>query len=102
MNRKHVLFPLVAVVLLLGIACGSMNRATPAEWDATSMKADVKSKIAAVDPTKTFDIGVTIDDHKVVTLTGNVDTADEARKIGEAAGSVNGVSRVINNIQVRR
>jgi len=40
-------------------------------------------------------------DNGVVTLSGTVDTAIKAQKIGEAANSVHGVTQVINNIQVK-
>ena len=49
---------LTAFLLLFAMACGSMNRATPKEWDAKTMEADVRSKIAAVDPSKTFAVEV--------------------------------------------
>ena len=94
-----------AVVLLLvlfAMACGSLNRATPAEWDRATMEADVRGKVAAAVPGKTFDIGVVIDDNRNVTLTGTVDTASERTAIADAARSVSGVATVINNISVRR
>jgi len=100
MHQKHFLAPLVVLVVFGLVACGSMNRATPKQWDDTAIKADVKGKIAEVYPGKTFDIGVSVD-HQIVTLTGTVDTAEQSQRIGEAANSVNGVKRVINNIQVK-
>ena len=99
MTRKTT--ALVAVLMLFAIACGSMNRATPAEWDKASMEADVRGKVAAAVPGKTFDIGVTVSDERVVTLTGQVDSSSDRTAIGEAARSVSGVSSVINNISVR-
>lgn len=93
---------LALFLVLFSIACGSMNRATPAEWDKATMEADVRGKVAAAVPGKTFDIGVTVNDNQVVTLTGEVDTASDRSAIGEAAQSVNGVRSVINNITVRR
>ena len=98
MNRKLVYISLFLFVF--AAACGSINRVTPSSMDDTAMKADVKGKIAEVYPRETTNIGVTVD-HGVVTLTGTVDTAIQAQKIGEAAGSVHGVTRVINNIQVK-
>lgn len=95
MNRKLVFVSLFLFVL--ASACGSINRVVPTD---TAMKADVKGKIAEVYPKETTEIGVTVD-HSVVTLTGTVNTALEAQKIGEAAGSVHGVKQVINNIQVK-
>jgi osmotically-inducible protein OsmY len=96
MNRNKL--ALVTLFLFVfAAACGSMNRVIPTD---TAMKADVKGKIAEVYPKETTEIGVTVD-HGVVTLTGTVDTALKAQKIGEAANSVHGVTQVINNIQVK-
>jgi osmotically-inducible protein OsmY len=95
MNRKVALATLFLFVF--ASACGSINRVIPGD---TAMKADVKGKIAEVYPKEATDIGVTVD-HGVVTLTGTVDTAIKAQKIGEAANSVHGVTQVINNIQVK-
>ena len=95
MNRKLALVTLFLFVF--AAACGSMNRVIPTDG---AMKADVKGKIAEVYPKEATAIGVTVD-HGVVTLTGTVDTAIKAQKIGEAANSVHGVTQVINNIQVR-
>lgn len=84
------------------MACGSMNRATPAEWDKAAMEADVRGKVAGAVPGKTFDIGVTVNDNRVVTLSGEVDSESDRRAIAEAAQSVSGVRSVINTITVRR
>lgn len=91
----------MVLLALFTVACGSMNRATPEEWDKAAMEADVRGKVATAVPGKTFDIGVSVSDNKVVTLTGTVDSAAEKASIGDAASSVNGVARVINNITIR-
>jgi hypothetical protein len=98
MNRKVAV--LSAFLVILAIGCGSMNRATPSSMDDTAMKADVKGKIAEVYPKETFNIGVTVN-NGVVTLTGDVNSAEQRSRIGDAAGSVNGVKSVINNIHVK-
>ena len=95
MNRKLAYVTLFLFVF--AAACGSINRVVPGD---TAMKADVKGKIAEVYPREATNIGVTVDG-SVVTLSGTVDTPLQAQKIGEAAGSVHGVTRVINNIQVK-
>ncbi|HUP49967.1 MAG TPA: BON domain-containing protein [Thermoanaerobaculia bacterium] len=92
---------LALLLVLFTIACGSMNRATPAEWDRVAIEADVRSKVATAVPGKTFSIGVTVSEARVVSLSGTVDNASERQAIGEAARSVSGVTRVINNIAVR-
>ena len=98
---KRQLSAVLVLLSLFAVACGSMNRATPAEWDSATIEADVRAKVATAVPGKTFDIGVTVSDNRVVTLTGSVDTASERTAIADAARSVNGVSTVINNITVR-
>jgi osmotically-inducible protein OsmY len=95
MNRKLAFVSLFLFVF--AAACGSINRVIPTDG---AMKADVKGKIAEVYPKEATDIGVTVD-NGVVTLSGTVDTAIKAQKIGEAANSVHGVKQVINNIQVK-
>lgn len=99
--KRNLVYVSTAFLLLFAIACGSMNRATPAEWDKTSMEADVRSKVASAVPGKTFDIGVSVNDNRVVTLTGTVGSQSEKNSIGNAAQSVSGVKGVINNISVR-
>ena len=93
---------LALLLVVFSMACGSMNRVTPGEWDKSSMEADVRGKVAAAVPGKTFDIGVTVSDARTVTLTGEVDSDSDRRAIAEAARSVNGVRSVVNNITIRR
>lgn len=99
MYRKLSL--LAVFLVMFGVACGSMNRVLPEEFDATAMEADVRGKIAAAVPEKTFSVEVDIDNHAVVTLTGHAASQDDIRKIVDAAGSVSGVRRVINNLHVK-
>ena len=98
---KRQLSVLIVLLALFTVACGSMNRATPGEWDKAAIEADVRSKVAAAVPGKTFDIGVTVSDSRVVTLDGTVDSSSDKQAIGDAARGVNGVASVINNIRIR-
>jgi len=98
MNRK--LSVLAAFLVLFGLACGSMNRVLPSEADAKAMEADVRGKIAQAVPSKTFAVEVTVDNHAVVTLSGHAANQGDIDKIVEAAKSVSGVKRVINNIHI--
>lgn len=98
MTRK--LTYVVAFLMIFSMACGSINRATPSSMDDTAMKTDVKGKILATDPGKTFDIGVEVHDG-VVTLNGQVNSDSERKAIYDAAHSVHGVRQVINNIQIK-
>jgi len=98
MTRK--LAALTVFLMIFSLACGSINRVTPSSMDDTAMKTDVKGKILATDPGKTFDIGVDVHSG-VVTLNGKVNTAAERQQIYDAANSVHGVKQVINNIQIK-
>ena len=98
MKRSNIAV-LVSIVVLFAMACGSMNRVTPKQWDDAAIEADVRGKIAESVPSKALGISVKVD-HRVVTLSGKAKTADDRRKIAEAAQSVNGVKTVINNITV--
>ena len=95
---------LTPVALLLAaifaMACGSMNTVTPSSMDAKAMEADVRGKIAAAVPEKTFAVEVTVDNHSVVTLSGHAKNQSDIDKIVDAAKSVNGVKQVINNLHV--
>lgn len=90
----------VSFLMLFAVACGSMNRATPKQWDDKVIEADVRGKIAEAVPSKTFAVDVKVN-HQVVTLTGHAASEADRRKIGDAAQSVNGVTTVINNITVQ-
>ena len=91
---------LVAILMLFAMACGSMNRQTPKQWDDKVIEADVRSKIATKVPSKTFAVEVKVN-HQVVALSGHAANEADRRAIGEAAQSVNGVTTVINNITVQ-
>src|SRR5438552_12193465 len=90
----------VATMLVLAMACGSMNRATPKQWDDKTIEADVRGKIAEAVPSKTFAVSVDVN-HGVVTLGGHAANDDDRRKIANAANSVHGVKSVINNIHLQ-
>src|SRR5437868_2539167 len=99
MNRK---FAVATVFLLLfGLACGSMNRVLPSNFDAKAMEADVRGKIAEAVPSKTFAVEVDVDNHAVVTLSGHAANSGDIAKIVDAARSVSGVKRVINQLHVQ-
>jgi osmotically-inducible protein OsmY len=88
-------------MVLFSIACGSMNRVLPSGVDAKAMEADVRGKIAQAVPEKTFAVEVEVDNHAVVTLSGHAANQTDINKIVDAARSVSGVQRVINNIHVQ-
>ncbi len=98
MNRKLAL--IAALLMVFSIACGTINKATPAGLDSAAIEADVRLKIAAVVPEKTFAIEVGVDG-EVVTLDGHAASNSDIEKILEAARSVDGVKRVINKLHVQ-
>jgi len=99
MNRK--LSFLAVFLVMFGLACGSMNRVLPSSVDAKAMEADVRGKIAEAVPEKTFAVQVDVDNHAVVTLTGHAANTGDIAKIVDAAKSVSGVQRVVNNLHVQ-
>jgi osmotically-inducible protein OsmY len=99
MHRR--LSALALFLMIFSVACGSMNRVLPEEFDAKAMEADVRGKIAAAVPEKTFAVEVDVDDHAIVTLSGHAASQADINKIVEAAGSVSGVRRVINKLHVQ-
>jgi osmotically-inducible protein OsmY len=99
MNRK--LAAVTVFLLVFGLACGSMNRVLPSNFDAKAMEADVRGKIAEAVPSKTFAVEVQVDNHAVVTLEGHANNSGDISKIVDAAKSVSGVTRVINHLHVQ-
>lgn len=59
----------------------------------------VKSRLAADDEVKAYQIDVDTNE-KVVTLSGNVDTAGAKTRAAEIARNTDGVANVVDNIQV--
>lgn len=98
--KKH-LSSLALLLVMFGIACGSMNRVLPSSVDAKAMEADVRGKILEAVPEKTFAVEVTVDDHAIVTLQGHAKTQQDIDKIVAAAKSVSGVQRVINRLTIQ-
>lgn len=99
MNRKFISVIALMVALVALSAC-SMNKVTPSEWDDAAIEADVRARIAADVPSETFSVGVKVED-RVVTLTGTAESSAQRTEIANAASRVDGVRRVVNNIQVQ-
>ena len=100
MHRK--LSILTVLLLIFGMACGSMNTVTPSSIDAKTMEMDVRGKIAQAVPEKTFAVEVDVDNHSVVTLSGHAASQSDINKMVDAAKSVNGVRQVINKLHVQQ
>lgn len=97
MNRKTI----VALVglMLLALACTSINQVTPSGLDDNAIEIEVRAKIAEDAASKALGVKVDVD-NGVVTLSGHANSAEQRRKIGQAANDVKGVKSVINNIHV--
>ena len=95
---------LVIVMLMAGlVACASTSKqsGTGEYIDDTVITTKVKSLLGADDFLKSFEISV--ETYKgVVQLSGFVDTQDAVKKAGEIARSVEGVSSVKNNLNVKK
>lgn len=91
-----------ALVLMLGLvaACKTTTSAGR-QIDDAGIKTAVKAKLAAdvrLSTLTNVDVNST---NGVVTLSGQVRTADERRLAGEVARGVDGVVRVNNELQVK-
>jgi osmotically-inducible protein OsmY len=100
MNRKFISVLAMMLALVAFAACSSLNKVTPSQWDDAAIEADVRARIAADVPDQTFSVGVSVND-RVVTLTGSAASSSQRTEIANAAARVDGVRRVINNIQVQ-
>jgi hyperosmotically inducible protein len=103
-TKKRVVQYLVILMLIAGIAaCASTSkRSGTGEYvDDTVITTKVKSLLAADDFLKSFEISV--ETYKgIVQLSGFVNTQDAVNRAGEIAKSVQGVSSVKNNLNVKR
>ncbi|HEY3644687.1 MAG TPA: BON domain-containing protein [Gammaproteobacteria bacterium] len=106
MNKKLGLVTILAATLLGTAVVGcSSNAPMPAQKagafvDDSYLTTAVKTKLAANEGLKSFDIKV-ITDHQVVTLTGTVPTSALRDEAGTVAQSVDGVKSVTNDIDVK-
>ena len=98
-NKSLALFAMMLLVLV-GFGCRSMSTATPDEVDPAAIEASIRSQILTTYPGETFDVGISVSDEGVVTLSGSIDSAERKNRIGDLARSVAGVTRVINNLSV--
>ena len=104
MGRSHVLKVMVALVLIVGFmpGCRSMTgRSVGRVIDDTTVTAHVKSKLVADKAANLTRIGVTTV-NGVVHLDGAVDAVQDKVQAEELARTVEGVTNVVNNIQVSR
>jgi osmotically-inducible protein OsmY len=101
----RLLIPTVLVVVLFttGLAgCDSgTGRRVGQQVDDASITAAVKAKLAAEQGTSTL-TGINVDtSHGAVSLRGTVDSEAMKQRAATLAQQVDGVTQVINNLQVR-
>jgi hyperosmotically inducible protein len=90
---------LLALAIMLAAGC-SQTQSTKQQADDTAITAEVKSKLATDVELATI-TGIEVDTtNGVVTLAGEVTTADAKRRAEEVTKNVDGVVRVTNNIRV--
>jgi osmotically-inducible protein OsmY len=100
--HKRSAFVVLALLLVafVGSSCRSLPEITGDDLDPAAIEAAIRSEIAAKYPGETFDIGISVTEEGVVTLSGTIDTATRRQEIGEIARSVHDVERVINDLTV--
>ena len=102
-KRFRGLMGVAALVVLASFVTGCVKTTTSAgrQVDDAAIKASVKTKLAADVKLSTLTNIEVNSTNGVVTLAGQVDTADQKRMAADVARSVDGVVRVNNNLQVK-
>jgi hyperosmotically inducible periplasmic protein len=90
MRLTRLSWVVAVIVMLVTVGCGQTD---------TGISTAVKSKFAADDDVKAYQIDVDTK-NKVVTLTGNVETAMAKTRAVEIARATDGVTQVVDNLQV--
>jgi osmotically-inducible protein OsmY len=93
---------LSAAVVLASAGCQSTHgQSTSSYWDDTSITTAVKARLASdqMGTVTRIDVETT---RGIVHLNGVVDSTAEKARLEQVAANVEGVNRVVNNLQVRR
>ncbi len=105
--KKSVSYtPIIGLLMVCFLVAGLMacsaadKKKTGDYWDDSVITTKVKAKIADDSSSKAFKTSVETRDG-VVTLTGEVNSQDAVKRIGEIAKSVHGVKAVNNKLVVR-
>lgn len=100
--RKRSVVVALALLLVAAVAssCRSLPEATGSDLDPAAIETAIRAGIAEQYPDATFDIGIAVTEDGVVTLTGTVEDSTQREKIGEIAGDVHDVERVINDLDI--
>lgn len=104
MMRKQwwAVVALALVILSTGSLVACSTHKPMGNVDQAGVEANIRSQIATHYPGETFDIHIDVTEQGVVTLGGTVDDGDKRTRIGEIASGTPGVTRVINNIAVKK
>jgi hyperosmotically inducible periplasmic protein len=102
-KRFRGLMGVAALVVLASFVAGCVKTTTSAgrQVDDAAIKTAVKTKLAADVKLSTLTNIEVNSTNGVVTLAGQVDTADQRRMAADVARSVDGVVKVNNNLQVK-
>ncbi|MGA7874439.1 MAG: BON domain-containing protein [Desulfoferrobacter sp.] len=105
MNKANIIIRYCVVLMLIATfaACASTSKheGTGEYVDNSVITAKVKSLLASDDFLKSFQIGV--ETYKgTVQLSGFVDSQQAVNRAGQIARSVEGVTSVKNNLQVKK
>lgn len=102
-KRFRGLMGVAALVVLASFVAGCVKTTTSAgrQVDDAAIKTSVKTKLAADVKLSTLTNIEVNSTNGVVTLAGQVDTADQKRMAADVARSVDGVVKVNNNLQVK-
>lgn len=101
MKKLNLLMSVVLSLMLAACASSSTSRSTGRTIDDAAITAKVKHDIAAATGLGEA-LAVNVDTYRgEVSLSGFVNTQEQARQAGLAAEKEDGVTRVINNIQVK-
>jgi osmotically-inducible protein OsmY len=99
MNRKYMGITLI-VMLMIPLLAACATSTGVGEIDDATLEASVRGKIAEVKMGEAVDIGVEID-KGVVTLSGQVESAEIRSDIVSKVRGTDGVRSVINKLTIR-
>jgi osmotically-inducible protein OsmY len=96
--KKTALSVALALVFVVAFGCSNWNKATPGPLDNKAIQAEVEKNLAADGLTGIVHVDSVHEG--VVTLTGTVHSAADRQKAYDDAAKVNGVTTVVNNVNV--
>lgn len=102
MARAFAILTVTFAVLFFMTGCQALTGRTMGEnIDDSYITSAVKTKLASDKMVTLTRVSVETN-NGIVYLTGQVETPEQRSRIGSLASEVNGVKRVVNNLQVRK